>query len=355
MRWATLIASLAALLSSNGGTVLAAWEIPHSVTVPFMSSFGTAPYQEGTSRGLTWYTHHETPEEILDAGMDPRSPSTNEWIARAHYKALVKQFEQYKKYLSGVRGREVQKFLEADINRNQAIEALFDYRRGTLTVASLYDPATRRHYVSTVPRGFWSSDMRSRSKNLAPLWFSVVTGGSRPMSTSERDGLVFHAEDGACRYFEMAMGNRGIRVGDGRYYNRGAAIGAWGGTSDYNVQRSARRTTVDEPEGYRIDLCSDGAYGRGNRGCKTVSYYLAVAYNGDGRNQWGDFGPPADLCRRDEISPRIHGRADACALQNRPPRPTEIPEPNRPTNATDAPASISGGASSKVSSFTLTV
>lgn len=363
MRWATLLASVAALLSCDTSLVQATWRPPDYVTVDFLSSYNAAPYQAGVPRGLTWFGSHPTPREILAAGMDPRSPSTKEWIARAHYKKLVRMFEQRKAVKEGTMSRsEAAEFYQADINQNEAIEALFDYNWGTLTVAVLYDPATQKHYVSTVPRSdpdhrpvsvvradSIARQMRSPARNGAPFWYRVVTGGSQSVRPAN-DMLVLHAEDGACRYYEYTRTLHGLDVGDGhRYYNRGSAIGAWGGDSNYHLEHSALLTHTNS-EGYRINLCPDYTIGRGTRGCQIVAYYLKVAYNGDRHgNRSGEFGRPRNLCSRSEVPSRIHSRADACALDDIPWR-TQIPAPNRPTSpASGAAAGPSSTGSPKVS------
>lgn len=329
MRWTLLIASLAALLSSDGGSVLAIVP-PEDVTVPFLDSFSSAPleYVGGRSsrRDLTWYTSHRTPREITDAGMDPASPSTNEWIARAHYKQLVKQFKGFQLYAARKKSqteheRAWQIYTDGDIHKNKAIEALWGHSYGTLTVAVLYDPVSKLHFVSTVPRKTPGPPAQSigiakymffdgRDNNR--LWFKAASGGSA--GTSVR----YHAEDGAYYFFELKMRNSGVRYAENGHYIAGRAIGAWGGASDYPlVEGDAVRTTVDS-EGKRYDLCMDGARFRGSRGCQTVASRLNVAFNGDGTHFPEEYEHKASACSQDSRPLYIRGREVACPLNLKP-------------------------------------
>lgn len=273
---------------------------------------------------MTWYGKHRTPPEILRYGMDPSSPSTNEWIARAHYKKLVQQFDEWKLYKAERPEKEWQNFKEGDRIMNtpyytEAIEAVFDHSHGTLTVAVLYDPGSRLHYVSTVPRtgrrGGKASEIRRDGQQNAPLWHAAASSGSRANEVGAMNNLGYHAEDGACYLFENSMGNG---AGNGGYYRQGSAMGAWHGKSNYPaVQQNGLRTTAD-PEGNRIDLCTNGYPLRGTRGCQTVASMLRVAFNGDGRNRPGQYQLQTNPCSRDGRSVYIRGREVACPLNLKP-------------------------------------
>lgn len=89
MYWTFLVASLAALLASDGGTALAV-SPPQKLSIPYLNYFGVDEYEPGYQRLLIWSGSHEMPWEILSACMNPADPSVNEWIACAHYKQLVK-------------------------------------------------------------------------------------------------------------------------------------------------------------------------------------------------------------------------------------------------------------------------
>lgn len=325
MHWFVLAVSLASLLCLDGGIVSA--KRPERVTVPILTYFPATvldysvftlrkgesgpPKKEVKEREITWYGFHPTPKEILDYGMDPRSPDTNEWIARAHYKSLVQQFEEWKKHKAKKPESEWRLYKAGAYDDEpgdpisgiepfepQAIEALFDYDQGTLTVACLYDPILKRHFVSTVPRGKKAREILGQGKSKAPLWWKAFSlAGQKPK---------LHAEDHAYFIFEREIIRQRLVYENGNQYKAGHAIGAWGGRSDYKSNREDPTKTKTDPEGSRYNLCQDGADSRGVMGCNTVATNLGVAFNGPKSN--------SRYCRRDGKPLYIRGREIACEI-----------------------------------------
>lgn len=123
---------------------------------------------------------------------------------------------------------------------------------GIATIAVFYDPISKKHFASTLPRGDPLVEIKSKKGN-APMLFWVL----------QQTGL--HSEDGAYFDFETTPGGGSVTKLEGRYPEKSVVV-SWTGGFGSKI-------------GKIIPACSGGGF-RNGLGCYQIATDLGVEHTG---------------------------------------------------------------------------